>query len=36
MLSTPINGIAGRCARTANGHVGAPPIRPMNCRSRIT
>jgi hypothetical protein len=36
MLSTPITGIAGCCARAANGHAGAPPIRPMNCRRRIT
>ena len=35
-LRNPITGIAGCCARAANGHAAAPPISVMNSRRRIS
>jgi hypothetical protein len=35
ILRNPTTGIAGCCARTANGHVAAPPSLAMNSRRRI-
>jgi hypothetical protein len=34
-LRYPTTGIAGCCARTANGHAGALPSPAMNARRRI-